>query len=127
VRLLWSLPKAAPVLLRHLTAYLELVSLDLARAQRDVVSELIAVAVIALCSVLALLMGCLAVVAGTWNTPYRVTAILCMGGGFVIVAVAAAWYRSNASKAKSEVLGSVRQAWAQDRVLLENILSSDQE
>jgi uncharacterized membrane protein YqjE len=127
VRFLWSLPKAAPVLLRHLTAYLELVSLDLARAQRDVVSEIVAVAVIALCSVLALLMGCLAVVASTWNTPYRLTAILCMGGGFVVVAVAAAMVRANASKAKAEVLGSVRQAWADDRVLLERILSADDE
>jgi uncharacterized membrane protein YqjE len=127
VRFLWSLPKAAPVLLRHLTAYVELVSLDLATAQREIAAELIATAIVALCGLLALLMGCLAVVACTWDTPYRVTAIACMGGGFLIVAVAAAVYRNNASRAKSELLATVRQAWNEDRVLLERILSSDSE
>jgi uncharacterized membrane protein YqjE len=126
-RLLWSLPRVAPVLLRHFTAYLELVSLDIARAQRELVAELIAIAIVAVCGLLALLMGCLVVVACTWNTPYRVTAVACMGGGFLIVAVAAGVYRSNASKAKSEFLASVKQAWAQDRLLFESILSSDEE
>jgi len=127
VRLLWSLPKAAPALLRHLAAYVDLASLDLARTRREIGAEFLATAVAAVCGLFAVLLGCLAVVAYTWDTPYRLTAIVWMGGGFLAVAIAAAVYRANAVRAKSEFLGSVRRAWEEDRVLLERILSSDQD
>jgi uncharacterized membrane protein YqjE len=125
--MLWSLPKAAPALLRHVAAYVELVSLDLARAQREITTELLALAVVAICGLFAVFMGCLVVVAYTWDTPYRVAAIAWMGGGFVVVAIAAAVYRANVARAKSQFLASVRQEWQQDRILLERILSSDQD
>ena len=125
--MLWSLPKAAPALLRHVAAYVELVSLDLARAQKEITTELLALAVVAICGLFAGFMGCLVVVAYTWDTPYRVAAIAWMGGGFLVVAIAAAAYRANAARAKSQFLASVRQEWQQDRVLLERILSSDQD
>jgi uncharacterized membrane protein YqjE len=125
--MLWSLPKAAPALLRHVAAYVELVSLDLARAQKEITTELLALAVVAICGLFAVFMGCLVVVAYTWDTPYRVAAIAWMGGGFLVVAIAAAAYRANAARAKSQFLASVRQEWQQDRVLLERILSSDQD
>ena len=125
--MLWSLPKAAPALLRHVAAYVELVSLDLARAQKEITTELLALAVVAICGLFAVFMGCLAVVAYTWDTPYRVAAIAWMGGGFVVVAIAAAAYRASVARAKSQFLASVRQEWQQDRVLLERILSSDQD
>jgi len=127
VRLLWSLPKAAPALLRHLAAYVDLASLDLARTRREIGAEFLATAVAAVCGVFAVLLGCLAVVAYTWDTPHRVTAIVWMGGGFLAVAIVAAVYRANAVRANSEFLGSVRRAWEEDRVLLERILSSDQD
>ena len=127
MRLLWSLPKAAPALLRHLAAYIDLASLDLARTRREIGAEFLATAVAAVCGLFAVLLGCLAVVACTWDTPHRVTAIVWMGGGFLAVAIAAAVYRANAVRAKSEFLGSVRRAWEEDRVLLERILSSNQD
>jgi len=127
VRLLWSLPKAAPALLRHFAAYVDLASLDLVRAQREITAELLASAIVVICGLFAVFMGCLAVVACTWDTPYRVTAIAWLGGGCVLVAVAAAVYRSIVVRAKSPMLGSVRREWQQDRVLLERILSSDQD
>jgi uncharacterized membrane protein YqjE len=125
--MLWSLPKAGPALLRHLAAYVELASLDLARTQREITTELLAVAVVAICGLFAVFMGCLAVVAYTWDTPHRMAAIAWMGGGFVVVAIAAAAYRANAARAKSQFLATVRREWEQDRVLLEHILSSDQD
>jgi uncharacterized membrane protein YqjE len=127
VRLLWLLPKAAPALLRHMVAYIDLVSVDLARAQRELWAELVVSAIAAICSLFAVLMGCLAVVAYTWDTPYRVTAIAWMGGGFLLAAIVAAVYRLKAVRAKSEFLGSVRREWHADRVLIERILSSDQD
>jgi uncharacterized membrane protein YqjE len=125
--MLWSLPKAGPALLRHLAAYVELASLDLARTQREITTELLALAVVAICGLFAVFMGCLAVVAYTWDTPHRMAAIAWMGGGFVVVAIAAAAYRANAARAKSQFLATVRREWEQDRVLLEHILSSDQD
>jgi len=127
VRLLWSLPKAAPALLRHLAAYVDLASLDFARSQREIAAELLAAAVVGICAMFAVLMGCLAVVAYTWDTPHRMSAIAWLGGGFLLVAVVAAVYRSNAARSRSQFLASVRREWQEDRVLLERILSSDQD
>jgi uncharacterized membrane protein YqjE len=127
VRLFWSLPKAAPALLRHIAAYVDLASLDLAATCRDIAAEAVASAILAICALFALLMGCLAVVALTWDTPYRVAAIAWMGGGFLLLAIAAAVYRSRVIRAKSPFLASVRREWQEDRVILERILSSDQD
>ena len=127
MRLLWSLPKAAPALLRHAAAYADLASLDLARARREIAAEFLASAIAAISSLFAVFMGCLAVVAYTWDTPHRVSAIAWMGGGFLAVAIVAAAYRANAVRAKSQLLASVRREWQEDRVLLERILSSDQD
>jgi len=124
--MLWSLPKAAPALLRHLAAYADLASLDVARTCREITAEFLASAVLAVCSLFAVLMGCLAVVALTWDTPYRVGAIAWMGGGFVVLAIGAAVYRASVVRARSPFLDSVRQEWQEDRVLLERILSSDE-
>jgi uncharacterized membrane protein YqjE len=127
VRLLWLIPKAAPSLLRHLVAYVELVSLDLIRAQREIATGVVMSAVVALCGVFALLMGCLAVVAYTWDTPYRLAAIGWMGGGFLVAAIVAAVYRANAMRARAQLFGELRREWQADRDLLEHLLSSSQE
>jgi uncharacterized membrane protein YqjE len=127
VRLLWLLPKAAPVLLRHFVAYAELAGLDLAKTQRDIAAQVIASALVIIGVVFALFLGCLLVVAYTWDTPYRISAIAWMGGGFLLVAVGAALYRSNVSRTQTPFLASVRREWQEDRVILERILSSDED
>ena len=127
MRLLWSLAKAAPALLRHLVAYVDLAGLDLARARREIAAEFLASAIAAICGLFAVFMGCLAVVAYMWDTPHRVSAIAWMGGGFLGVAIAAAAYRANTVRAKSQFLASVRRQWQADRVLLERLLASDQD
>jgi uncharacterized membrane protein YqjE len=123
VRLLWSLPKAAPAILRHLVAYAELAGQDLERTQRDFGARLLASAIVGLCVFFVIFSGCLAVVALTWDTPYRVPAIAWMGGAFILVALIAALYRSRVIGAQSPFLGTVRREWAEDRVILERILS----
>ena len=127
MRLLWSLPKAAPALLRHVAAYADLATLDLARTRREIAAEVLASAIAAICGLFALFMGCLAVVAYTWDTPHRVSDIAWMGGGFLGGAIIAAVYRANAVRAKSEFLASVRRQWQEDRVLLERLLASEQD
>src|SRR5271154_3604564 len=125
MRALWSLPKAAPALMRHIGAHIELVELDLARAQREFTAQMQAAAVVAICALFAVLMACLCIVAYTWDTPHRVAAIAWMGGVFFGLGAAAAIYLSRLMRARAPLLSDVRREWQEDRVILERILSSD--
>ena len=119
--------KAAPAMLRHVVGYIELAGLDLARTQREFTSQLIAVAVIAFCALFALFLACLGVVAYFWDTPHRVAAIAWMGGGFLAIALGAAVYLSRVMRARAPLFADVRREWQEDRVILERILSDDDE
>jgi uncharacterized membrane protein YqjE len=127
VRGLWSLPKAAPALMRHIGAYIELAGLDLARTHREITAQVVALAIVAVCVLFAVFLTCLGIIAYFWDTPYRLAAIAWMAGAFVIVAIGAAIYRSRASRARSPLLSDVRREWREDRVILERILSSDED
>jgi uncharacterized membrane protein YqjE len=67
----------------------------------------------------------LLVVALTWDTPHRVSAIGWMAGSFLLVAIIALLYRSNVVSAQAPFLGTVRREWAEDRVILEKILAEE--
>jgi uncharacterized membrane protein YqjE len=125
VRVLWLLPKAAPALLRHLAAYAELAGSDLAQTQRDIAASIVAFVVVAISLFFAVCLGCAAVVAATWDTPHRLVAILCMAGGFLVLAIIAVIYRANLVRGHGPFLASVRQEWREDRVILERILSDE--
>jgi uncharacterized membrane protein YqjE len=127
VRLLWALPKAAPALLRHLAAYIDLAGLELTVARREIAAQIVVSVIVVICALFAVGLGCLAVIAYTWDTPHRVGAIAWMGGGFLGLAVAAAAYLAHAARSSSQFLASVRREWLEDRVLLERLLSSDQD
>jgi uncharacterized membrane protein YqjE len=127
VRLLWLLPKAAPALLRHVVAYVDLISLDIRRAHREIAAQAAATVIILVASLFAVGLGCLLVVACTWDTPHRVSALAWMCGGFILVAVVAAWRRADIDRNRSEFLASVRQAWHEDRELLERLLSLEED
>jgi uncharacterized membrane protein YqjE len=126
VRGLWSLPKAAPALMRHIGAYIELAGLDLARTHREITAQVVASAIVAICVLFAVFLTCLGIIAYFWDTPYRVAAIAWMAGGFLVAAIAAAIYRARAARARSPLLSDVRREWQEDRVFLEKILSSDE-
>ncbi len=127
MRGLWSLPKAAPALLRHIGAYIDLAELDLARTQREITAQVVAVAIVAICALFAVFFTCLGIIAYFWNTPYRLAAIAWLAGGFLGLAIAAAVYRARAAHARSPLLADVRREWQEDRVILEKILSADED
>jgi uncharacterized membrane protein YqjE len=127
MRMLWTLPKAAPVLLRHFAAYVDLALDDLASAQEEMAARLLASALLILSIFFVVMMACLAVVARTWDTPNRVAAILWMGGAFALLAVFCALYKSRLIQSQSAPFSSVRREWEQDRVVLDSILSPDSE
>ncbi len=113
--------------MRHIGAYIELAGLDLARTHREITAQVVASAIVAICILFAVFLICLGVVAYTWDTPYRVAAIAWMAGAFVVVAIGAAIYRSRAARARSPLLSDVRREWQEDRVIIEKILSSDED
>jgi uncharacterized membrane protein YqjE len=126
MRVLWLLPKAAPAVLRHIAAYIELAALDLEQSRRDLSANALALAVAGIGLFFAVLMGCVVVVALTWDTPHRVAAVAWLGGGFLVVAVIALIYRSRVIRDQAPFLASVRREWQEDVVILERILSEEE-
>ncbi len=125
MRVLWKLPKAAPALMRHIAAYIELAAYDLGQSRRDFAVNLLASAIAGVAVFFTVLLACAAVVAATWDSTHRVTAIVWMAGVFLAVAVLALIYRSKAVKRQAPLLASVRREWQQDGVILERILSDE--
>jgi uncharacterized membrane protein YqjE len=122
---IWSLPKAAPALFRHLGAYLDLAALDLDRTRREITAVVVTAVIIAVCMLFLVFMICLAILAYTWNTPFRLTAIALMAGCFLLIAVVAVIYLSNVVRSGSPFLADVRKEWLEDRVILERIFFPD--
>jgi uncharacterized membrane protein YqjE len=127
VRVLWLLPKAAPALLRHIGAYIELVALELDQSRRDLTVNIVAAVVAGVCVFFAVLMGCVVIVALTWDTPYRVPAVAWTGGAFLVIAVLALIYRSKAMKDQPPFLAAVKREWQEDVVVLESILAEPEQ
>jgi uncharacterized membrane protein YqjE len=125
MRVLWLLPKAAPAVLRHIAAYFELAAYDLEQARRGFTAILIASVVAGACVFFAVLMGCVVIVALTWDTPYRVAAVACSSGVFLIGAVIALIYRSRAMKEQPPFLATLKREWREDAVVLDRILADD--
>jgi uncharacterized membrane protein YqjE len=90
-------------------------------------ARLLATAIFGLCIFFVILSACLMVVAFTWDTRYRVSAIVWMGGAFLLVAILAGVYRSRVMSRQAPFLGAVRREWQQDRVILDRILSPDRD
>jgi uncharacterized membrane protein YqjE len=127
MRVLWLLPKAAPALLRHIGAYVELVALELEQTKRDLTANVLSAMVAGICAFFAVLMGCVVIVALTWDTPYRVPAVAWMGGGFLVIAAIALLYRSKILKSQQPFLATVKREWQEDVVVLETIIAEPQQ
>jgi uncharacterized membrane protein YqjE len=112
--------------MRHIGGYLDLIALDLARAQRELTAQVLASVVAAICALFAVFMGCLVVIACTWDTPYRVAAIAWMGGGFLVIAIIALVYRSSLARARTPLLSDAKREWQEDRVILERMLADEE-
>jgi len=127
MRLLWLVPKAAPAILRHAAGYVDLLGQELDQMHRDFGARLVVAGIVGVSVFFVLLSGCLVVLAMTWDTPYRVAAMLWMGGGFLLVAVIAVAYGVQVVNRQTPFLGTVRREWQADRVILERILTSQED
>jgi uncharacterized membrane protein YqjE len=119
----WSLPHAAPILLRHLGAYAELVEQDLAVAQRQFTARLLAMSVIVFAALFTVLLICVAIVAATWDTAARMTAIYWMIGVFAVLLSIGIGYLARINAQSQSLLASVQREWAVDRLILDEFLA----
>ncbi len=107
------LPKLAQALLRHLIAYGELAYEEareaLARARRQIVG----IAVALLAGMMALGLGCLWVIAATWNGPDRLWAVggLCIG--FLLIAISGGAYAVG-GRSRGTAFEQLRAEWRAD-------------
>jgi len=113
--------------MRHIGAYIDLAGLELARAQRDMTAQVVMWAIVAVCGLFAVFMACLGVIAYTWDTAYRVAAIAWMCGGFLVISIGALIYGFRLARQRSALFTDVRREWQEDRVILERVLSSDED
>jgi uncharacterized membrane protein YqjE len=118
---LLSLRRIGPVLLRHLSAYADLAGQDLVASRKDLVTRLRAALIFSVCGAFALLMGCIWVIAATWDTPHRMLAIGMMTTLFAVLALVAGLFATRTSR--QPAFASVRREWREDRLILEHVLS----
>lgn len=121
MELLRALPQAAPILLRHLAAYAELLGQDLARAQRDFSARLIAAVLIGVSFAFALGMACLAILARTWDTPDRLASIAWLGAAFLLCTLIGAIVRARLVRAQAAFLAAVKFEWREDLRMLDRV------
>ncbi len=118
---------AASIAVRHAGAYTDLMLVDVDTAAESLRRRIAAGALLGIALLLAILMGCVAVLAATWDTNGRYWAV---GGLLVFFSVVAGLaYRTllllNANA--PGVLSRTAREWAKDRELLEELLARERE
>lgn len=94
--------------------------------QRNLAARMVALAILGFSCFFVVLSGCVLIIALTWDTPHRVSAIAGIGGVFLVVAIAAAARHANLRASQAPFLASVRREWQEDRAIVEELLSSDE-
>ncbi len=114
--------------MRHIGAYIDLAGLDLARAQREITAQLVAIGdrrdLRVVCGVLGLPRG-----RGLHLGHALSGGRHCVDGRRVPGAGHRGRHLSGraSARARSPLLADVRREWQEDRVILERILSSDED
>jgi hypothetical protein len=110
--ILEALPRLALAVLEHLIAYGELLYEESLEAARRVRRSMLGFAIAAAAGFIAVELGCLWVIAATWNGPNRLTAVggLCIG--FVVIAVIGSAYAG--AQGSGRPFQRVREEWRAD-------------
>jgi uncharacterized membrane protein YqjE len=106
------LPRLLQALLRHLFAYGELAYEEGVLAAQRLRRRLLGVAIACMAGMLGLMMGCVWVVAATWDGPNRMLAVGALCIGFILIAIiGVAYAAAGTSRAPFEQL---RAEWHSD-------------
>ena len=119
------LSAVATIAVRHAGAYTDLILSDLDAASAALGQRLLAAAVMACALVFAILMGCVWLIAATWDTVARYWMIAGLLGLFLAIAAAAFWRLKLLTAGAPGVLPQTAGEWAKDRRLLEELLERE--
>ncbi len=119
------LSAVASIAVRHAGAYTDLILSDLDAASAALGQRLLAAAVMVCALVFAILMGCVWLLAATWDTVARYWVIAGLLGLFLAIAVAAFWRLRLLTARAPGVLPQTAGEWAKDRQLLEELLERE--
>lgn len=108
-----SLPRLLQAILRHVFAYGELLCEESIEAVQRARRRVIGIAVAYTAGVMAVALGCLWVIAATWNGPNRLTAVggLCIG--FILIAIIGGAYAIGA-RGRAGAFAQLRVEWRAD-------------
>lgn len=112
----------ASIAIRHAGAYTDLILSDIDVIRARIRRRMFAAAVVMGSSLLAAVLGCVWVIAATWDTAARTWAIAGLLGVFVVVAACAFWKLNVLNDTDPGVLSQTAREWAKDRHLLEELL-----
>ncbi len=119
------LSAVASIAVRHAGAYTDLILSDLDAASAALGQRLLAAAVMACALVFAVLMGCVWLLAATWDTAAHYWVIASLLGLFLAIAAAAFWRLRLLTASAPGVLPQTAGEWAKDRQLLEELLERE--
>ena len=119
------LSAVAAIAVRHAGAYTELILSDLDAASSALRRRAIAAAVMACASVFAVAIGCVWVIAATWDTAARHWVIGGLLGLFLGIAAVALWRLKALGAAAPGVLPQTAREWSKDRRLLEELFERE--
>ena len=115
----------ASMLVRHAGAYTELLLTDIDATRSLLHQRVLLGMVLATASVLAVAMGCVGIIALTWDTAARLWAIAGLLVVFLGVAVLAFRKLSALRAGEPPLLSQTLREWEKDRRLLEDLLARE--
>jgi uncharacterized membrane protein YqjE len=115
----------ASIAVRHAGAYTDLILSDIDATRSMLHRRLVAGTVVVGSSVLAAALGCVWIIALTWDTPARIWAIAALLVVFLAVAAVSLWKLTTLRAREPPMLSRTAREWAKDRQLLEELLARE--
>ncbi|MBV9914674.1 MAG: phage holin family protein, partial [Sinobacteraceae bacterium] len=116
---------AGSILVRHVSAYAELVRTDLDASTQQLGRRFVATGVLAAASFLAVAVACAWLIGATWDSEARVWVLSGLVMLFAGVALLAYWRLMQLRAQQPRLLALTSREWAKDRQLLEELLQRD--
>jgi uncharacterized membrane protein YqjE len=121
------LPTAAPIVARHLGAYVELAAAEATELARVLARRLLAAALALLGIVFMLLVGCVWLVGAVWETPWRDPTLASLTLLFAVLAVGGWVLAARRWETAAAPFSVLRKEWASDRRLFSEMAAAGPE
>jgi uncharacterized membrane protein YqjE len=116
-----ALFRLIPALLRHFVAYGELLGAETGDALRRVRRQLIGLSLALAALTISALMGCIWVIAATWDGPHRLQSIAALCIGFALLGGAGIWYAYGPTGARAPPFARLGEEWRADLAALASL------